>query len=102
MRPFPTPTEITNAMVDACSRLQPRGETHSTLDPSSDHRQEFVPRIPKSSSTFGKGGEAMAYSGVTIASGTGAFLLVRRQEMARLRLSETLYSNEVMEPNHSH
>ena len=44
----------------------------------------------------------MAKLGVTIASGTGSFLLVRRMELAQLRLSETFYSNEVTEPNHNH
>jgi AraC family transcriptional regulator len=44
----------------------------------------------------------VAHSSVTIRSGTGSFLLVRRQEIAGLRLAETVYSNEVLEPNHSH
>src|SRR5579871_1240826 len=46
--------------------------------------------------------ENVAHSGVTVPTGTGSYLLVRRQEVARLTLTEALYSNEVIEPTHSH
>src|SRR5579871_4950864 len=44
----------------------------------------------------------MTDKGVMIASGTGSYLRVRQKDIAGLTLREELYSNEVLEPIHSH
>jgi AraC family transcriptional regulator len=41
-------------------------------------------------------------SGVIVPSGSGYFLMVRRQEVTSLTLTEALYPHETIEPTHSH